>query len=261
MERLHAALRDASSELVPVRAHGIIELRNMVLARSPVIRGDQLDATVGVFVDAVRAADSYVHLNAVRGLAALADAHAAQFIPRLVDMYAAEPSAAGLDETLRVGEALVQTVQRAGQTIPQYADALVPPLLAALQAPHGPSDERDVRAHSALAILSAVAETCPLALHRWVVEISVTLEDLLLLAGAPGVLRRAAVVFWLLLLRGYAGEVLELVDHGCLRRIYRCLRRICDGDGDGDELTQMHAQVAVNELDDVLRGQLLTNYL
>ncbi|KAJ1898151.1 hypothetical protein LPJ66_002934 [Kickxella alabastrina] len=261
MERLRAALRDASSELVPVRAHGIIELRNMVLARSPVIRGDQLDATVGVFIDAVRAADSYVHLNAVRGLAALADAHAAQFIPRLVDMYAAEPSAVDLDETLRIGEALVQTVQRAGPTIPQYADALVPPLLAALQAPHGPSDEHDVRAHSALAILSAVAEACPLALHRWVVEISVTLEDLLLLAAAPGVLRRAAVVFWLLLLRGYADQVLKLVDHGCLRRIYRCLRRICDSDSDSDELTQMHAQVAVSELDDVLRGQLLTNYL
>ncbi|KAJ1834595.1 hypothetical protein LPJ73_007791, partial [Coemansia sp. RSA 2703] len=38
VRRFNAAVRDIRDELAPVRAHGILELRNMVLARSPVLQ-------------------------------------------------------------------------------------------------------------------------------------------------------------------------------------------------------------------------------
>ncbi|KAJ2709026.1 hypothetical protein H4R19_004456, partial [Coemansia spiralis] len=53
--RMAEALRSVQDDLVPVRAHGIIELRNLVLARSPAVteNDDNLAAAIAVFVDMV----------------------------------------------------------------------------------------------------------------------------------------------------------------------------------------------------------------
>ncbi|KAJ2712431.1 hypothetical protein H4S00_005768, partial [Coemansia sp. D1744] len=109
LRRFNAALRDVRDTLVPVQAHGIIELRNMVLAKSRVVfeSTERLDAVTSVFVEHVSDSDSFVYLNAIRALAALADAHGRVFVPRLVSLYEA---CAETDERLRMGEALVQCV-------------------------------------------------------------------------------------------------------------------------------------------------------
>ncbi|KAI8321084.1 hypothetical protein GQ54DRAFT_245583, partial [Martensiomyces pterosporus] len=117
VQRFNAALRDANDDMIPVRAHGIVELRNMVLAKSPALQssGDRMDATINVFVQMVQSSDSFIYLNAVRGLSALADVHGQKFVARLVAMYC-QPELS-LDERVRVGEALLQTALRAGEML------------------------------------------------------------------------------------------------------------------------------------------------
>ncbi|KAJ1727177.1 hypothetical protein LPJ61_004714, partial [Coemansia biformis] len=109
-KRVVSALRDVRDDLVPVRAHGIIELRDMVLARSKAItdNDDNLAATIAVFVEMVGESDSFVYLNAIRGLASLADLHLRRFLPQLVEMYT---GATDVDRRVRVGEAILQSVQ------------------------------------------------------------------------------------------------------------------------------------------------------
>ncbi|KAJ2074997.1 hypothetical protein GGI03_001312 [Coemansia sp. RSA 2337] len=258
--RFNAAVRDVRDDLVPVQAHGIIELRNMVLSKSSALNNtDRMDAAIAIFTDMVKSPDSYIYLNAIRGLSSLADIHGRRFVPVLAEMYtASEP----LEEYLRIGEALLQSVQRAGPMLADYSSDVVPRLLAAIQPTANISliDENSepvVRMHSALSILSAVAQACPLALQRWIAEITSTLEGILLLsdsAMAP-VLRRAAVVFWVSLLRGYGDRLLRLVDSHTLRTAYRSLRRV--GESDSDEMTRLHALVGVDELDDLMKGQFL----
>ncbi|KAJ2861203.1 hypothetical protein GGI22_002513, partial [Coemansia erecta] len=206
--RFNAALRDAHDDLVPVQAHGIIELRNMVLAKSRAVleSSERLDAAICVFVDKVKSTDSFVYLNAVRGLSALADAHGRRFIPQLVEMY--RNADFQLDEQLRVGEALLQSIQRAGEMLPEYAPLFVPQLLAIVQTANTGDGQEAVevvvRAHSALSILAAAAQTSALALNRWMDLISPTVDGILLLTESGAVeLRRAAVVFWVSLLRGF----------------------------------------------------------
>ncbi|KAJ2815988.1 hypothetical protein GGI24_005867 [Coemansia furcata] len=264
--RFNAAVRDIRDDLVPVQAHGIIELRNLVLAKSPALdNSDRMDAAIAVFTDMVKSSDSYIYLNAIRGLSALADAHGRRFVPALATMYA---STAPLDEHLRVGEALLQSIQRAGPMFADYAADVVPYLLAVIH-PTGDSSlaeessEPVIRVHSALSILSVVAQACPLALQKWIAEVSSTLDGMLLLpdsAMAP-VLRRSAVVFWVSLLRGYGDQLLSLIDAHTLKLAYRALRRV--GESDTDEMTRMHALVGIDELDDVMKGQLniSSNYL
>ncbi|KAJ2910554.1 hypothetical protein GGI21_000755 [Coemansia aciculifera] len=272
--RFNAAVRDVRDDLVPVQAHGIIELRNMVLAKSPALlqNTERMDAVIAIFTDMVRSPDSYIYLNAIRGLAALADAHGRRFVPVLAEMYTAtthDGDSVFMEERLRIGEALLQSIQRAGPMLADYAADVVPRLLAAIHSNNDDkvalltgeeSSEPIVLVHSALSILSAIAQACPLALQPWIVEITATLDGMLLLpdtAIAP-VLRRAAVVFWVSLLRGYGDRLLQLVDGHVLRSAYRSLRRVADSDS--DELTRLHASVGIEELDDLMREQI-SNYL
>ncbi|KAJ2654368.1 hypothetical protein IWW48_006146 [Coemansia sp. RSA 1200] len=260
--RFNAALRDVRNEdLVPVQAHGIIELRSLVLAKSNVVLGntERLDAVIGVFVDKIKSADSFVYLNAVRGLSALADAHGQRFVPKLIELYCAKDSELTLDEQLRIGEALLQSIQRAGDTLPVYAPLLVPRLLAIVQNTDATQREASefsaVRAHSALSILATMAQTSALALNRWMDLIAATVDGILIAESSAVELRRAAIVFWISLLRGFGTRLVEMVDMDILRLMHRTLRRV-SGSDDEDELTRMHAQVGVEELDDVVKTTL-----
>ncbi|KAJ1837647.1 hypothetical protein LPJ73_007328, partial [Coemansia sp. RSA 2703] len=87
--------------------------------------------------------------------------------------------------------------------------------------------------------------------------ITAVVEDILLVAEP--VVRRAAVVLWQSLVRGYGDRVQRLVEPRELRRMYGVLRRTADGDT--DEITQMQAHIAVADLDDLVRDQLFTQYL
>ncbi|KAJ1662731.1 hypothetical protein EV178_005635 [Coemansia sp. RSA 1646] len=261
VSRFNAALRDVHDELVPVQAHGIIELRSMVLAKSGAVvdSKERLGAVIDVFVDKIKSADSFVYLNAVRGLSALADAHGQRFVPRLIEMYCANGGEFSLDEQLRVGEALLQSIQRAGEMLPEYAPLLVPQLLAMVQNAAGAgkseSEEAVVRVHSALSILATAAETSALALNRWMDLIAATVDGILIAEPDAVELRRAAIVFWVSLLRGFGARLVEMVDMDILRQMHRTLRRISDSDTE-DELTQMHAQVGIEELGDVVKSHL-----
>ncbi|PIA19778.1 hypothetical protein COEREDRAFT_20225, partial [Coemansia reversa NRRL 1564] len=118
-KRFNNALRDAHSELVPIKAHGIIELRNMVISKSTALHNtERMDAVISVFVKMVRETDSFLYLNAIRGLSALADHQGHRFIPQLVDMYT--DSTCTIDQRLRVGESLQQSIVRAGQMLGEY---------------------------------------------------------------------------------------------------------------------------------------------
>ncbi|KAJ2353144.1 hypothetical protein IWW50_004788, partial [Coemansia erecta] len=264
VRRFNAALRDLSDDLVPVRAHGVIELRNMVLARSRVIfeSEERLDAVVGVFVEHVRDSDSFVYLNAIRSLSSLADAYSSRFVPQLVSLYVAgldqDQSSNHMDERLRVGEALLQCVQRAGAMLGEFAQHIVPALLNIVQ-----REDNPVMLHSSLAILGEAAHTSPVALHRWIDEIAHTLRGVLVVAAAAGdewvSVRRAAVAFWADLCSGYDGRLLELCDMRVLHDVYRSMKAL--EASDPDDLVRMHAQACIDQIDASVRGQLESNYL
>lgn len=136
MERYASALAALQDCLLPVRAHGLHILREMILAKSIVLTratgGDgaerELDHALDIFVQHVQEPDSFIYLNAVKGLAALTDAHGPEILKKLMKIYSNENGRQTLETRLRVGEALVQTVQRCGEALGGYVDALLPGL-------------------------------------------------------------------------------------------------------------------------------------
>ncbi|KAJ2847748.1 hypothetical protein IWW36_003691 [Coemansia brasiliensis] len=258
-ERFSAAIRDIRDDLVPVKAHGMIELRNMVLAKSTVFENpDQLETVISLFVELTHDSDSFLYLNAIRGLAALADTHGSKFIPQLVAMYGSnEP----IDQRLRIGEALLQCVQRAGMMLGEYAQSIVPQLLNIIT-----RHENDaVVVHSAISILAACARACSVAMHRWLDEIALTLDNLLVLMANSEdeqemAVRRASVVFWVDLVTGYESRLLQMADGQVLKAIYKTLRQLAHSDS--DELVRIHAQTGIDQIDSTIREQLIpSNYL
>lgn len=136
MEKYASALAALQDTLLPVRAHGLHILREMILAKSIVLtqsRGGEnaereLDHALDIFVQHVQEPDSFIYLNAVKGLAALTDVHGPDILRKLVRIYANEDGKQQLDTRLRIGEALVQTVQRCGEALGGYLDVLLPGL-------------------------------------------------------------------------------------------------------------------------------------
>ncbi|KAF9130715.1 hypothetical protein BGW39_002763 [Mortierella sp. 14UC] len=136
MEKYASALAALQDSLLPVRAHGLHILREMILAKSVVLTratgGDEaereLDHALDIFVQHVQEPDSFIYLNAVKGLAALTDAHGPEILKKLMNIYSNENGRQTLETRLRVGEALVQTVQRCGEALGGYVDALLPGL-------------------------------------------------------------------------------------------------------------------------------------
>ncbi|KAG0274231.1 hypothetical protein BGZ95_009988 [Linnemannia exigua] len=136
MEKYASALAALQDSLLPVRAHGLHILREMILAKSIVLTratgGDEaereLDHALDIFVQHVQEPDSFIYLNAVKGLAALTDAHGPEILKKLMKIYSNESGRQTLETRLRVGEALVQTVQRCGAALGGYVNALLPGL-------------------------------------------------------------------------------------------------------------------------------------
>lgn len=121
-EKYRDAMKSLQDDLLPIRAHGMGMLKEMALAKDPLVSsGEGLDQLLDIFVRLVQDEDSYIYLNAVKGLSAMTDAYGNQIIKKLGNIYSDDKQK--LDNRLRIGEALLQTIQRCGDALGKYGKA------------------------------------------------------------------------------------------------------------------------------------------
>ncbi|CAO3612330.1 unnamed protein product [Cunninghamella blakesleeana] len=246
------AMKSLQDELLPIRAHGMGILKDMVLDHDPLISsGTQLDIVLDLFIHLAQDEDSFIYLNAIKGLSALTDIHGNRIIEKLGKIYSDEKES--LDNRLRIGEALLQTVQRCGDALGTYLNTLIKPLEEVL------SNKKETNIHlrvSALSILSTACQTCPTAMHGILWELTDWVLNILDFEKAPEI-RRAGTVLILSLFRGLASKTLYDFPTDNLKRAYRTLRYI--EHNDPDELTRYQARVALSDLDVIMRGEIFKN--
>jgi hypothetical protein len=123
------ALKLLQDPILPVRAQGLVQLQALVVSDEAILSTDSalIPAILDIFVSAVEEEDSFLYLNAVKGLSSMANTFGKGVVARLVGVYAGREgklqhgmSAAELDKRLRVGEALSQVVQNSGQALSVY---------------------------------------------------------------------------------------------------------------------------------------------
>ncbi|KAG8745544.1 hypothetical protein FRC10_007722 [Ceratobasidium sp. 414] len=191
LETYQEALRLIQDPILPVRAHGLHMLRQLVVPPkpprdNPAAPPPELDPALvpgilDVFLQSVQEEDSFVFLNAVQGLSAMVDRLGREILQSLLRIYAGgiesarQMERAELDKRVRVGEALVQIIRRYGDALGLYVDMLVPPLFRLVRAEGLPTILRS----SALSILAQCVETSPAALTPWTDDMLSGMIDIL----------------------------------------------------------------------------------
>ncbi|KAI9469900.1 MAG: hypothetical protein EXX96DRAFT_587901 [Benjaminiella poitrasii] len=118
-QKYRDAMKSLQDDLLPIRAHGMGMLKEMALAKDPLVSsGEGLSQLLDIFIRLVQDEDSYIYLNAVKGLSAMTDAYGNEIIKKLGDIYKDDQQK--LDNRLRIGEALLQTIQRCGDALGKY---------------------------------------------------------------------------------------------------------------------------------------------
>ncbi|KAH8105986.1 hypothetical protein BXZ70DRAFT_886180 [Cristinia sonorae] len=199
-ETYQKALKLLQDPLLPVRAHGLLLLRQLVSPRTsqklplsppeePALDKALIPGILSIFMQSLQDDDSYIFLNAVQGLAAMVDGYGKDTLKGLVSKYSqgldglagSAMTQQDVDIKTRIGEALNQVIRRCGEALPRYADVLVPSLFAMVATTHLPTPLRV----SALSLLAQCVNTSPIALLPYSEDIFEAIVDLLHVESVP----------------------------------------------------------------------------
>lgn len=167
------ALKMLQDPILPVRAHGLVVLKDLVShgsakddTKQVLMDAALIPAILDIFVQAICDDESFLYLNAVKGLSEMANSGGRSMIRRLMSVYLGEREAtetltqAEVDKRLRIGEALLQVVQKLELALAAYTSEIVDPLLSAIRNSKLSTTLRS----SMLSILGSCIEACPQAM-------------------------------------------------------------------------------------------------
>lgn len=229
-------LAELNDPLLPVRAHGLINLRKLVLSKNPVATKN-LEKILGIFENQLNDEDDYVYGNAIQGLAALADIHSERIIPVLTKEF--ENEKRGELTRLKLGESLLFVARRCGQTLPKWAPLFMNAFLRSLR-----SSLASIKA-STLSNLAQLCKMLRFALHPYIVEIISSVVSILQIEKDSEV-RRGAVFLIHFLFRGLGLDVFQVLDIKQRNQLYDQLKIVYNSDLE-DDVTKFHANEALKE--------------
>ncbi|KAH7879787.1 uncharacterized protein C8R40DRAFT_1035206 [Lentinula edodes] len=179
------ALKFLQDPILPVRAHGLLLLRQLASASTDSAKMDSalVPAVLEIFVQSIQDDDSYIFLNAVQGLAALVDNYDRSILKRLVYDYtkhldgleAGNMNQQDVDTRIRLGEALSMVIRRCGETLGATGNVIIPPLLRVIRSPTAPTTLRT----SSLSLLADCQNTYALAVLPYLLDLAEGMIDLL----------------------------------------------------------------------------------
>merc|ERR1712059_23958 len=249
MSKYEAALYDVSDPLLPVQGHGLISLARLVEEKDQETL-DNLDKVRLLFQSNLEDSDSYIYLNAIKGLVVCAIHRPDPVLEVLVREFglASDRKMENKDDEqemqlrTKVGEALVQITRDLGELTPHYKNLLLNSFFSVANDP-----DPLVRA-SGLSNLGEVVRNLRFSLG------GVTGETLLHLASSSrdqdsGV-RAAAAMVLTMVLQGLGRDAFTVLG-SCLRDIYRELKLLCSSEN--DETVKVHLGMALEEVDNIVK--------
>ncbi|XP_012134725.2 transport and golgi organization 6 isoform X1 [Megachile rotundata] len=252
LNKFEEALKDLADPLLPVRAHGLITLTKLIENADPCATTKK-EFILQLFQENLKHEDSFIYLAAINGLHALAMSYPQVVIETLVHEYINMPQriSAGeltVETRVKLGEVLVKMTRALGEMASAYKNILINGFLCAARDP-----DSLVRSSS----LSCLGELCKVLGFRLgdiVIEVIYCISCIVKSDKAPEC-RRAAVMVSTMLLRGLGKNTLtslgkDLVD------LYRGLKYLRDNDE--DPVLRLHAQLALEELDHIMRDFLFS---
>uniref|UniRef100_A0A8C4WQG6 Transport and golgi organization 6 homolog n=1 Tax=Gopherus evgoodei TaxID=1825980 RepID=A0A8C4WQG6_9SAUR len=245
-QQLQELLLSAYDPEIPVRAAALRGLSRLIEQRDP----DGLKAQeklLKVFLENMEHGDSFVYLSAIQGVALLSDVYPEQILPCLLAQYGcASPGTRGpqtAETRMKVGEVLMRVTRALGDMSCQYRAPLIHAFL------RGARDPDSTLRASSLSNLGELCQRLHFQLGSVVQEVTSCLTAIVK-TDSEAEVRRAAVHVVVVLLRGLSEKATEVL-RDVLRDLYRLLKSVVVSDR--DEVTVLHAQLALEELDDIVR--------
>ncbi|XP_041652098.1 transport and Golgi organization protein 6 homolog [Cheilinus undulatus] len=233
---------------VPTRAFALRVLTQMVQNKIPEAIQNQ-EKVLTLYLENLEHEDSFVYLSAIQGLFVLADSYPERILERLFKDFQHGPSLPtskkdhSLETRLKVGEVLMRASRAMGDLAPHLGRPLVGVFLQGTRDP-----DQSVRA-SSLSNLGELCQRLDYSLGTLAQELSSCLTALIKTEKEAEV-RRAAVHVITLLLRGLSDKTTQVL-RDVLLDLYRALKWVVRSDL--DEVAVLHAQLALEELDDVMK--------
>lgn len=247
--QLRELLLSAYDPQVPVRAAALRSLSSLITQRDPEALQIQ-EKILQVFLENVQHEDSFVYLSAIQGAALLSSEYPEQILPVLLTRYGCpvqgtEDTAAAVTR-MKLGEVLMRVTRALGDMVIKHREPLIHAFL------RGARDPDSTLRASSLSNLGELCQRLGFQLGSVIHEVSSCLTAIAK-TDPEAEVRRAAVHVVVLLLRGLSKKATEVLQD-VLRDLYRLLKHVVAAEPDGT--TVLHAQLALEELDTVMRSVL-----
>lgn len=134
LETHRQAIANISSSVPPIQVEGLTALSGLISKASPIL---DIPSTISLLLSLITMSnsdtsnnDEFVYLNAIKAMGSLASRHPRTAIKTLVDRYSDKNEEETLDQRLRIGEALIRTVQElggalVGETVTILANSMI----------------------------------------------------------------------------------------------------------------------------------------
>ncbi|EFA04066.1 transport and Golgi organization protein 6 [Tribolium castaneum] len=244
------ALEDVCDPLLPVRGHGLLTLSKLIEKKDKqaVQRKQYL---LNLFQLHLKDDDSFIYLNAVQGLAALADTFTDTVLETLCEEYSdfTKKGEKAQEIRMKLGEVLVRVTKILGEMAPKYKAVLLNTFLSGTK-----DDDHLIRA-SSLSNLGEVCRVLNYKLGTIVTEVLVCVHAIVATDKAVEA-RRAAVTVIRQLFVGLQSEMISFLKEEILP-IYRTLKEIYYHDK--DDVVRLQAQLALEELNENMKSFVFPN--
>ncbi|NWV80155.1 TNG6 protein, partial [Dasyornis broadbenti] len=233
----------------PGRAAALRRLASLVTQRNPEALQLQ-EKLLEVFLENVQHEDAFVYLSAIQGIALLSSEYPERILPVLLAQYecpaqGTEDAAAAVTR-MKLGEVLMRVTRALGDMVFQHREPLIRAFL------RGARDPDSALRASSLSNLGELCQHLGFQLGSIIQEVTCCVTAIAR-TDPEAEVRRAAVHVVVLLLRGLSEKVTEVL-RDVLRDLYRLLKHVVMAERDG--ATVLHAQLALDELDNAMRRVL-----
>jgi hypothetical protein len=227
------ALKELGDEIIPIRAHGINTLVQMTLAKDRVII-EHLDAVLNIFLDMIEDSDSFIYLNAVKGVSSMVDAFPDESILKVTNRY--KSSSFNIEGRTRIGEVLLRIIQRCGETFSKLSNLVLNSIFVVMK------DEEPLVAVSGIVLMSVISLEYPLMIEQVIHQLfdfmlgnleNSTSNDLL----------KAVLLLLVNTLRGLHSNILKLIGYKNMERAKRVIEKLMIHN---DRLISGHASQVFN---------------
>lgn len=249
---LARAITSLNDPLVPIRAHGLYLLRQLVESKSEVI---SLDFVINLHLIQLKDPEPFIYLNVIKGLQSLIEWNETEVLRILTSIYVNEKNDNDLDERLKIGEVLLRYIESSNELFSgESAEIIADSMLRLIRRPLNDSDKEDDRLRmSAMSLLGTCCKVNPIGIIG-------NLDDALSCAIGilqletdkdSAIMRRCAVVLIHDLIIGTSNSERVEFPKEYREKVSNTLKYILQTDN--DLLVREQAQIVLDTIDELVQ--------